>query len=469
MPEPYPTSKALWSIAAAQEIDGIAGTRVGQGLFSHIAEDLSGEVQVSKPREDAGYLGKARSMFKTSWGLETEVHRDESHDIIRIAIQDKLLAGGELPIGDIAAHGGLGKVTSGQIIIHELTHATYEHISAAHIRDEGGYIAAYNPDGSVKDLAMHVANQYGREIRGEDPSQPSSGDLILYNHADFKPKNDDPFSSSEIEEARIRANLEQYGYMQAPGMNTGGVLSPAVSGLSGLAMTEQDFTLHAQTLARDAITAAGGKDYLKAMERPPELADAKDWLTQSGGDKSDDAIVRRANHEVESALRVSAHRDAIKDMSIDGSTEIDARIDAIARRDPEAAIALFEEATSAGAEVVSIAAARDIMNPEGIYAKTKTFLAAHDAGRREYALGEAVSDIEDSNFPGSGLMASMRTSSVSEDQFFDQGRPAIEVQKIAMQVIATAAQSSPVLSNEDQQPPHRRRIASRSSGVQLGD
>jgi hypothetical protein len=401
-----------------ESLDQMASTETGQEMLSKLASEFSGDVQISRLPDDAGASGIARPMVN----LHTyAIERDETHDIPRIAISSSALENPRTIGAGLNAQGRRGSGSVASLLMHELAHATHEDARALHTKDEHGYQPVYTDDGQVRDIAMHVENRYRREIAGHDPDAPSAGDHILYKKHHYKTDGEHWLVDSAFEEGRRRAHYERYLHTQQPGFDFHQDLPPVASSLSGLRLSDDEFKTHAGELALDAMLYTGAPINSLDDAPRPSLEEAGDWLEGKGGVDADNAITRRYAHEVESAKRISDYRDQVKDTSIDGVAPIDARIDKALRTNPEKAISLFETAVDPENPGRSIAAARDVLDQNGAYAHTKSFLAEHDKSRRDFALKETLIDIDEGGKFGSSFVKAAARKYAAHSEFFEHG------------------------------------------------
>jgi hypothetical protein len=414
-----------------EALDALAATQVGQEMLSTIASDLSGNVQISRLPDDASSVAMGRTMVDYSDPHDIKLVRDESHDIARIALRANAIVDGPQSSGGLAANGRYEIGDLAMTIMHELAHATIEDTRAVHVDDAHGFRPAYEANGEVRDLALHAENRLRREMNGQDPNEPSAEDNILYSHAGLRALNYGDLAHDEVKKGQLRANLERYGHLLTEGFELNQIPSPAVSSLGGLRLSDEEFEKHAHKLAYDALNYTGGAVLAHEKHDTLTLSDAYTFLEDSGAAESEYGLKRRLHHEVESALRIENHRAAMKDMSIDGTSKFDARIDEAARTDPELAVSLFEQAVHPDGKERSIAATRDIVEG-GVYAKTKAFLVEHDEARRAFAQGEADRQADTTSLSTSGKIAKFLNSREEPSPYFRLGADAATTQAHAM-------------------------------------
>lgn len=412
----------------SESLNTIASTQTGQDVISRLSNEFSGNVQISRLPDDDNAAGRARVMLDYSvFNLTPDnikVARDETHDVPRIGVHEGVAVATKYSDLGLSGHGTPEVMGLDALLMHELGHAINADPRALHIRDEHGYVSTYTADGEVRDLALHAENIYRRELAGKDIDMPTPSDTLIYN---AEPRNnivnglaDHP----EFEDGRRRAHYERYSYMQAPGMEFDQAQSSVASGLGGLRLSDEEFKAHTGQLALHAMLYTGGPVRIGDDVEKPSLQEAADWLEKTDSANSDKQISRRYAHEVEGALRISDYREKVKGMSIDGATLLDARIDKAARQDPEKAISLFQEAVHPENEDRSAAAARDVLDTNGVYASTKNFLAEHEEFRKGFALKETLRSIDEGDGFAKGIKKAAARQYAGMTSFFEHGQDA---------------------------------------------
>jgi len=409
----------------AASLDDLASTQTGQEMLSKLAGEFSGDVQIARLPVDDTAAGKGRVMINPR---TMEVERDETHDIPRIAINSSVLANPFSLRTGLNAEGQSASGSVSVLLMHELGHATYADARAIHAKDEHGYKPAYDDNGQVRDIAMHVENRFRREVAGHDPDAPHASDKILYEKHSYKTDGNHWLVDSAFEEGRRRGHYERYLHEQPPGFDFHQNLPPVASSLSGLRLSDDAFKEHTGELALDAMLYTGAPVMALEDAPRPSLEEAGTWLEGKGGLDADNVMVRRYAHEIESAQRISSYRDKMKDFSIDGVAPIDARIDKVLRTNPEKAISLIETAVDPENKDRSIAAARDVLDPNGGYLQAKSFLAEHDKSRRDFALNETLIDIEEGGKIGRSFVKAAARKYAAESEFFEHGDSVKETQ-----------------------------------------
>ena len=432
--------------ALARSIDKFASTSTGQDILSHIAEETSGVVQIANAPDDVTYYGMARANERyLADGIKAP--KDDTYDIVRIAFHARAISDEPIAVHNLGSDGRNLAATTDILLAHELGHTIGNDPKALHAHDENKFVPIDDAHGDIRDLAQNWERQYRNEVSGTSP------EVIIYPSKSFQIPESSWSDSGQIEFAKTRATLERYAHLQSPGFAPDQIMPPSASSLGALKFDDAKFATHAQALAADVMRHTGGPvtdlgDKEAAKSNPHNtLNEASAWLQSQGGAKSDDAVVRRALHEVESAQRVATYRDEMASLSVYGVTKEDAYLDTAARRDPETAIKVFESDPSAA----SIATLRDMQREDGVYAHAKAFIADHNNARTSFAVAEDQHDRNTtSHLPGARLISSISHRGFESASLFEQGADKEKMVAVALTAQAQIENNNPIAKSNAQ-------------------